>query len=70
MTFTIDEQNLLILYYTDSRLDTLNTLKDMHRWLEMDEQDLKEMTEGLIAKLEQLTDEEFHALDVLNAMDL
>ena len=60
--FTTEELNLITLYDPGNRTGTIYELRDMTRYLMPDENDLLKLTQGVIAKLEGMTDEEFDAL--------
>ena len=60
--FTTEELNLITLYDPGNRAGTIYELRDMTRYLMSDETDLLHLTQGVIAKLEDMTDEEFDAL--------
>ena len=60
--FTTEELNLITLYDPGNRAGTIYELRDMTRCLMPDETNLLKLTQGVIAKLEGMTDEEFDAL--------
>ena len=60
--FSTEEINLICLYDPGNRKGTIYELRDMMRYLMPDETDLINLTQGVIAKLENMTDEEFDAL--------
>ena len=60
--FTTEELNLITLYDPGNRTGTIYELRDMTRYLMPDENDLLKLAQGVIAKLEGMTDEEFDAL--------
>ena len=60
--FSIEELNLITLYDPGNRAGTIYELRDMTRYLMPDETDLLKLTQGVIAKLEGMSDEEFDAL--------
>ena len=60
--FSTEEINLICLYDPGNRKGTIYELRDMMRYLMPDETDLMKLTQGVIAKLENMTDEEFDAL--------
>ncbi len=60
--FTNEELTLICLYDPGSRAGVIYELRDMLRYLMPDEQNLKELTESAIQKLEQMTDEEYEAM--------
>lgn len=60
---THDEMNLLCIYQKNTRAATIDNIKQMRQYLEADEAELLEMSDGLLQKLADMTDEEFDALD-------
>ena len=60
--FTTEGLNLITLYDPGNCSGTIYELRDMTRYLMPDETDLLKLTQGVIAKLEGMTDEEFDAL--------
>ena len=67
MNITLDKQEatLLFLYCGDDRNDTIQNLREMQTHLHYDEQDLRKITDNLIRKLQQITDDEFDAALIL-----
>ena len=63
MNLTHDEMNLLCIYQTNTRRETINAIMYMQQYLEPDETELAEMSNSLLAKLEQMSDEEFDDLE-------
>ena len=63
MTLTHDEMNLLCIYQTNTRRKTINAITYMQQYLEPDETELAEMSYSLLAKLEQMSDEEFDEME-------
>ncbi len=61
--FSTEEINLICLYDPGNRKGAIYELRDMMRYLMPDETDLMKLTQGVIVKLENMTDEEFDALD-------
>ena len=64
-TITYEEQQLMSIYNHGTRLDLIATLNDMRTYLDQDEQELKELTNSAIAKLNAMPDEEFETLDLI-----
>lgn len=62
--FTTSEINLMVLYNPGSRLGLLRELGQMQACLASDETKLRELTAGVIRKLQGMTDEQFAALDL------
>ena len=63
MNLTHDEMNFLCIYQTNTRRETINAITYMQQYLEPDETELAEMSDSLLAKLEQMNDEEFDELE-------
>ena len=64
MEFTKDELTLISIYDSAVRKGTIVTLKDMMKYLSVDETELYDLTNSAIEKLEKITDEEYEALDL------
>jgi len=64
-TITYEEQQLMSIYGHGTRLELIETLNDMRTYLDLDEQELKALTDSAIVKLNSMTDEEFVALDLI-----
>ena len=67
MNITLEKQEavLLFLYCGDDRNDTIDNLQKMRKQLHADEQDLRQMTDSLIGKLQQIGDADFEAALIL-----
>ena len=63
--FTFEEQQLMSIYNSGTRLGLIRTLVEMRTYLDMDEQELKDLTDSAIAKLNAMTDVEFAELDLI-----
>lgn len=63
--FTFEEQQLMSIYNPGSRLGLIHALVEMRTYLDEDEQELKKLTDGAIAKLNTITDAEFAELDLI-----
>ena len=59
MKLTKDERMLAVLYGDGTRIGQINALKKMRMVLQENEQELRQMTEGFLLKLENMTDDEF-----------
>jgi hypothetical protein len=64
-TITYEEQQLMSIYAHGTRLELIEALNDMRTYLDQDEQELKDLTDSAIAKLNAMTDEEFSELDLI-----
>ena len=62
---TYEEQQLMSIYNHGTRLELIATLNEMRTYLDRDEQALKDITDSAIAKLNNMTDDEFDALDLI-----
>ncbi|MBR3166842.1 MAG: hypothetical protein IKF16_11815 [Lachnospiraceae bacterium] len=67
MNITLEKQEavLLFLYCGDDRNETIDNLQQMKMQLHIDEQDLQQMTDSLIGKLQQIEDKDFEAALIL-----
>lgn len=63
-TLTNDEMNLLCIYQKNTRVGTMDAIVVMQKYLENDEKELKSMSDSLLDKLEQMSDEEFTELEL------
>ncbi len=63
-TFTHDEMNLLCIYRKNTRVGTMDSIVVMQKHLKKDETELKAMSDSLLDKLEQMSDEEFSELEL------
>lgn len=59
MNLTHDEMNLLCIYQTDTRRGSIYAIGYMQQYLEQDETELIELSNSLLEKLKQMSDEEF-----------
>lgn len=69
MNITFDKQEaiLLFLYCGDNRNETILNLREMQTHLHADEQDLRQMADSLIGKLQEIEDRDFTvALDLVD----
>ena len=60
---THDEMNLLCIYQKNTRIGTMDAITEMKQYLEQDETELAEMSDSLLTKLENMTDEAFDELE-------
>ena len=71
MNFTNDEMNLMCIYSAgSSRTDLMQKLTEKKKYLERDEVQLLSLTEGTLAKLGTMTDEEFGQLELYPDFDI
>ena len=64
MEFTRDEINLMCIYGSDSREELICTLLEMRKCLTQEENELRELTDSTISKLQKLSDTAFAGLDL------
>jgi len=62
--FTGEEKILMMLYSPGDRPGLYQALGKMRKQLEHDEQELRDLTDRVMKKLEQITDEDFDQLDL------
>lgn len=67
--FTYEEQQLMSIYNPGTRLGLIQALAEMRTYLDKDEQELKDLTDSAIAKLNTITDAEFDTLDLIPDFD-
>ena len=63
-TFTFEETNLLCIYNTGSRTGLIESLTDMQQELAPDEHQLRSLTESVLNKLRNMTDDDFQQLEL------
>lgn len=63
--FTFEEQQLMSIYNPGTRLGLIRTLVEMRTYLDKDEQELKDLTDSAITKLNAMADAEFRKLDLI-----
>ena len=64
MDFTGEEKILMMLYSPGDRPGLYRTLGEMCAQLEHDEQELRDLTDRVMEKLEKMTDEDFDQLEL------
>ena len=64
MNITLEKQEaiLLFLYCGEDRNETISNLREMQTHLHADEQDLRQMADSLIGKLQEIKDDDFAAV--------
>ena len=63
--FTFEETNLLCVYNGNgTRTGVIAALTEMRGYLEPDENELRELTDSTLAKLERMSDADFAALEL------
>lgn len=69
MTFTHDELNLMCIYDTGTRTGLLEALSRMKAVLEVEETELRELTDTVIEKLSAMSDAEYAELELFPDFD-
>jgi hypothetical protein len=69
MSFSNDEMNLMCIYNTGTREGTMDALVAMREYLEENETELRDLTDSVVEKLEEMSDAEFEALDLYPDFD-
>lgn len=69
MNITFEEQQLMSLYNTGTRTGLIAALTEMRGYLSSDESELRELTDGAIAKLNRMSDAEYEVLDLFPNFD-
>ena len=67
--FKFEEQQLMSIYNPGTRLGLIHALVEMRTYLDMDEKELKDLTDSAISKLNGITDAEFRKLDLIPDFD-
>ena len=58
---TVEELNMLYIVVGDSRTETINNIFDMLP--DIDDEDIRKITESALDKVQNMTDEEFAGID-------
>jgi len=69
MDFTKDELSLIGIYNAGSRKETSAALIEMRQYLEDDEDELRELTDSAVKKLDKITDEQYELFDLIPDFD-
>lgn len=64
MKLTFEENNIVALYSGETREETIGKIEGMMQYLETDEAELRLLSEGVIMKLKDMSDEEYSELDL------
>jgi hypothetical protein len=67
--FTVEETNLMCIYHTGTRTDLISELSEMQRYLEQDEIELLKLTNSVIDKLKEISDNDFESFVIELVMD-
>lgn len=65
MNITYEEQQLMSIYNTGTRMGLLEALANMRTYLYKDETELRDLTDSAIEKLRRMTDAEFETLELI-----
>ena len=65
MNITYEEQQLMSIYNTCTRLGLMQALSEMRTYLDKDEQELRDLTDSAIEKPRHMTDAVYEALDLM-----
>ena len=66
---TYEEMQLMAIYNTGTRNGLLQALIDMQAYLSTEEQELNNLTASAISKLQEMSDDEYEALDLVPDFD-
>lgn len=66
---TYEERQLMAIYNTGSRKGLLAALIDMQQYLSKEERELNDLTASAISKLQEMSDDEYEALDLVPDFD-
>ena len=66
---TYEERQLMAIYNTGTRKGLLEALIDMQKFLSKEEQDLNDLTASAISKLQEMSDDDYEALDLVPDFD-
>lgn len=67
--FTFEEQNLMCIYNTGSRVGLIDALMEMRGQLQADETELLTLTDSTLKKLEAISDDGFAQLELFPDFD-
>ena len=68
--FTFEERNLVCIYNSaGTRTGLIAALEEMRGYLQPDENELRELTDSALSKMERMTDAEYDALDLFPDFD-
>ena len=66
---TYEERQLMAIYNPGTRRGLLKALIDMQQYLSKEERDLNDLTASAISKLQEMSDDEYEALDLVPDFD-
>ena len=64
-----EERQLMAIYNTGTRKGLLETLIDLQKFLSKEEQDLNDLSASAISKLQEMSDDDYEALDLVPDFD-
>ena len=64
-----EERQLMAIFNTGSRKGLLESLIDMQQYLSKEERELNDLTASAISKLQEMSDDEYEALDLVPDFD-
>ena len=67
--FTVEEENLICAFDTTSRIALINNIREAMNDFDEDADEMREIAEGALRKLEAMDDAEFSALILSPAYD-
>ena len=67
--FTQDEINLMCIYNTGTKDGLMDALTAMREYLEPEEDELRDLTDSALDKLEHISDKEYEALELYPDFD-
>ena len=62
---TYEERQLMAIYNTDTRKGLLEELIEMQSYISAEEDDLSKLTASAIRKLQEMSDDDYAALDLV-----
>ena len=66
---TYEERQLMAIYNTGTRKGLLEALIEMQKFLSKEDQDLNDLTASAISKLQEMSDDDYEALDLVPDFD-
>ena len=66
---TYEERQLMAIYNTGTRKGLLEALIGMQKFLSKEDQDLNDLTASAISKLQEMSDDDYEALDLVPDFD-
>lgn len=61
--FTFEEANLLCICKGDTKQETMSSLRQMRPYLDDEDRELRELTDSVLKKLADLSEEEYGCLE-------